>query len=153
VLACADDLNVLSETDEIDNCVASESSVLVALPDLVMAEISDPPSAIAPGKKFEVSDRVANHGTAPAGQTVTRYYFSFDGSRNSGDVLLIGNRKIPALISGDSNAGSRAATVPLSIPSGTYNLLACADDLGKAAESNEENNCRASASTVGVATP
>jgi subtilase family serine protease len=39
------------------------------------------------------------------------------------------------------------------VPSGTYYLLACANDTGTAAESNEKNNCMASTSTVQITGP
>jgi hypothetical protein len=41
-------------------------------------------------------------------------------------------------------------TIPTTTPLGTYYLLACADDVKKVPESNEKNNCKASASTVTI---
>jgi hypothetical protein len=41
-------------------------------------------------------------------------------------------------------------TIPSSAPDGIYFLLACADDTGTVGESNESDNCLASAGTVAV---
>jgi hypothetical protein len=41
-------------------------------------------------------------------------------------------------------------TIPTTAPAGTYFLLACADDLVRRLESNETNNCVASATTIQV---
>jgi subtilase family serine protease len=51
---------------------------------------------------------------------------------------------------GASSTGTVSVTVPGATALGTYFLLACADDTGTQAESNEGNNCRASATTVQV---
>ena len=44
-------------------------------------------------------------------------------------------------------------TIPSATPPGTYVLLACADDTKLVAESDEGNNCLASASAITVALP
>jgi hypothetical protein len=41
-------------------------------------------------------------------------------------------------------------TVPVSAAPGTYLILACADDPGKVGESNNTNNCRASATSIAI---
>jgi len=41
-------------------------------------------------------------------------------------------------------------TIPSSTPLGTYYVLSCADDLNAVTESDETNNCKASATTVQV---
>jgi subtilase family serine protease len=57
---------------------------------------------------------------------------------------------VPALAAGASSSGSVTATIPASTAVGVYFVLACADDTGAVPETNENNNCRASAGTVQV---
>lgn len=153
LLACADDLGVVSETDETNNCRVAAGRVTISAPDLVTTTLSAPPTAANAGSAFTVSDTVANQGNVAAGATTTRYYLSLDGTWSAADVLLAGSRSVPAL----DPAGTSNAIVTVTIPSGTaqgtYYLLACADDLGAVAELSESNNCRASSTTVQVTMP
>jgi subtilase family serine protease len=67
--------------------------------------------------------------------------------KDRSDVLLIGSRAVPALAPGTASSAATSVTVP-KIASGNYYLLACADDLNVVAESDERNNCVASATVV-----
>jgi hypothetical protein len=50
----------------------------------------------------------------------------------------------------ETNDGILTVTIPSSTPAGSYFLLACADDANLVEESNESNNCIASASKVSL---
>src|SRR4029077_1145345 len=52
-----------------------------------------------------------------------------------------------------SHTATATVTIPATTPPNSYFLLACADDQGRVAESNESNNCLAAAGTVTVARP
>ena len=153
VLACADDVLKVRESSETNNCTASPTPLLVAVPDLRTTAVSAPPAGVAPGGKFAVTDTVMNDGNATAAATTTRYYLSHDPSRDASDVLLTGTRAVTSLAGGASSSGSKTVTVPLAAPEGTYYLFACADDLLKVAEASEANNCLATAATVLVGLP
>jgi subtilase family serine protease len=153
VLACADDLTAVKETDETNNCAASSSMVLIGSPDLVAVAVADPPSTAAAGSSFAVSDTVQNQSSIAARTSTTRYYLSNDGARSADDVLMSGNRSVAALDPGGSSAGGATATVPASLAPGNYRLLACADDMDVNDETNESNNCVASAAAVTIAQP
>jgi hypothetical protein len=120
------------------------------LPDLIETAVSNPPATVTLGGSFSVTDTAQNNGAGPAAPSTTRYYLSLDTTKSGGDVLLTGSRAVPALAAGASSAGTVTATVPASTTPGTYFLLACADDTGTVPESNEANNCIASATTVQV---
>jgi subtilase family serine protease len=85
-----------------------------------------------------------------AGPSTARYYLSTDQVRNAGDRRLTGTRAVPALTAGGSSPGTTTITVPANMVLGTYYLLACADDTTTMTESDETNNCLASATTVTV---
>src|SRR4029453_4960574 len=155
VVACADDLNTVVETDEGNNCKAA-GPVTGAAPDRAgTAAVPSPPAPIrTPGTTFQISDTVQNSGTGPSGASTTRYYLSLDGVKNAGDILLTGTRAVPALAAGATSQGLVTVTIPSTTPLNTYTLLVCADDLAAVAESNEGNNCSvASSGTVTVTRP
>ncbi len=80
----------------------------------------------------------------------TRYKLSLDTVKSNRDILLEGARDVRGLFPGLSSTGTAVLSVPPSTRPGTYYLLACADDLAQVLETNEINNCRASASQVTV---
>ena len=150
VIACADDLHVEDEADESNNCRTASTTVDVRGPDLVETAVSNPPSSIVRGASFTVTDTAANQGNASTAATTSRYYFSLDTKKTAKDSLLTGTRAVPTLAPGQNSTDSVTVGVPATIAPGTYYLLACADDLKKAAESNELNNCKASATRAVV---
>ena len=105
LLACADDTQLVAETDEAGNCRASASTVQVGRPDLKISMVSNPSTAV-PGSVFQVSDKVKNPTAFSAGISRTQYYLSVDALRNTGDRLLMGFRAVPALPAGKASAGT-----------------------------------------------
>jgi len=122
-------------------------------PDLVETAVSNPPASAVLGSSFSVTDTVRNQGTTSAGASTTRYYLSLDTTRNSGDKLLTGSRAVPGLASNTQSTGTVNVKIPSGVTSGTYYLLACADDKKVVAESIESNNCAASGATMQVTGP
>lgn len=55
---------------------------------------------------------------------------------------------MPTLLAGQSSIGTVSVTIPPGTTAGIYFLLACADDTKLVSETNETNNCVASANTV-----
>lgn len=153
VLACADDMLTVAESDESNNCGASATTLLVTAPDMVTTAISNPPSSAAPGSTFSVTDTAQNASPVSVGYTTTRYYLSADLVKSSGDILLTSVRSLLPLAAGATSTGSRVITVPATTPDGTYRVLACADDTLGVVEADEANNCAASATTLLVTHP
>jgi subtilase family serine protease len=151
LLACADDTKAVTESDEGNNCLAAGGAVTVARPDLVQQSVANPGGPIRRGTAFTLSDTVLNNtAVATPKSTTTRYYLSRDGVRNTGDVKLGGARTVPILAAGGVSTGSVSVTIPSTVAAATYTVLACADDGKMVAESNETNNCRASATPIAV---
>ena len=112
--------------------------------------MQNPPASATAGNSFDAADTTKNFGPGTAGPSATQYYLSSNTTKEAGDVLLTGSRLVPALASGEQSWGTVAVTIPPTTPAGVYYLLACSDDLNLVAESNEGNNCGASATTVQV---
>lgn len=144
MLACADDLLVVSESSETNNCQSSSTRVTVrtAAPDLYADAAFPYASSVIAGGSFLAYSHVHSVGDANAPASQLRWYLSFDTVRDSGDRQLTGILAVPALPAGSGFfEGERSVTVPRNVASGTYNLLSCADDPALLAESDETNNC------------
>ena len=153
LLACADDLNTVAESNESNNCnLAVSGTVTVTGPDLIEKTVTTTPAAPvrAPGTTFSVTDRTLNAGVVASGLSTTRYYLSLDGTKNAGDILLTGTRSVPGLAAGASHSATVTVTIPAATPLNNYVLLACADDLSTVAETNEGNNCLAASGSATV---
>ncbi len=149
LLACADDTNLVAETNESNNCTASSTKVQVG-PDLTESSVSSTTTVLGAGASMVVSDTVSNRGGGDAGASVTQYYLGPFTNKSSSARLLSGNRTVAALAAGSSSAGTVSVTVPLDMPVGSYYLLACTDDTNLVAETNESNNCAAFATKIQV---
>jgi hypothetical protein len=123
---------------------------IASAPDLVETAVSNPPATIVRGQKFSVTDTTLNQGGSTAAASITRYYLSLDTIRGPGDVRMGGKRLIPALAPGASSSGSVNVKVRLTTKPKMYFVLACADDKKTVAESDEGNQCIASATKVQV---
>ena len=150
--ACADDLRQVVENNETNNCVAAATQVTVSRPDLTVTAVSNPPAIAVRGTSFTMTDTVTNQGLLEAAATMTRFYLSLDGTRNTGDVLMTGSRNVPVIAASGSSAAPSPVTVtiPTSMAAGNYWVLGCADDQARVVEISETNNCRASATKVNV---
>jgi hypothetical protein len=73
---------------------SSDSFETSDLPDLVVTSVSNPPANVKGDKEFTVKDTTMNQGLIKARKPVTRYYFSLDIARDSGDILLNENRTV-----------------------------------------------------------
>jgi len=151
LLACADDPGAVAEADETNNCAASPTAIVtVTRPDLAETAVSAPPATRARGTTFAVTDTVQNLGAVAAGASTTRYYLSLDAAKGVGDLLLTASRPVPALAAGASHSGTVTVTIPITLPFNSYFLLACADGASTVVETNEANNCKASATPITV---
>src|SRR5439155_156229 len=138
--------------NESNNCKASATQVTVCGPDLIETGVSNPPTTDRKSGGYAVTDNLQNIGSAAAAASTTRYYLSTTTSK-SGARLLTGSRAVPSLASSATSSGTVTVTVSAGTEGGTYFLLACADYTRVVPETNESNNCKASATQVTVSGP
>ncbi len=91
-----------------------------------------------------------NIGSGTADASTTRFYLSTDEVQDAGDFLLTDVDSVPALAAGDDDNIITGETIGSGVASGTYYVIACADDLAVAAEITQTNNCLASTDTVEI---
>ena len=133
--------------------VKQTTTAKLAIPDLVVTSLSEPPGAVEPGASFPVTDTVSNQGIAEAKTSKVQYYLSLNTSKGASDTLLTPSRSVSKLAVGATSSGTVTVEIPTTVALGAYHVLACADDKVAVAESNESNNCRASVGTVQVSRP
>jgi subtilase family serine protease len=108
-------------------------------PDLIVAVLTTPALAV-PGAAMTIGDTTKNQGgAAPA--SLTGFYLSPNVLLDAQDVFL-GTRSIPSLAAGAVSSGSVNVTVPANTVTGTYYVLARADNANTIAESQELNNVK-----------
>lgn len=111
-----------------------------ARPDLVVISVSGPTSGTR-GKKVVLTATVKNQGQAPAAASTLSFYFSTDGTINVTDTK-VADVSVGSLAAGGSQTVSFSATIPGTLPVGSYTLGAIADRGGVVAEIDENNNTR-----------
>jgi uncharacterized delta-60 repeat protein len=136
-----------NDTDENPKNVPLSGTGVTTSSDLVVSALTGPATAGA-GFAITLNETTGNIGVAPAGGTSTRYYLSSDTAIGAGDVLL-GGRSLAGLAPSGSSAGATNVTIPAGTVNGSYFIVARADDLNQALETNEGNNTRALAIRIG----
>lgn len=121
--------------------------------DLAVTALLALPTTLARGERLAITQITRNIGSAAAGASTTRFYLSRDGTQSADDMLLSAETAVPSLGAGGSVTGPVAeATIPSSA-SGSYRLLACADDRSVVSEITDTNNCYLGAQTITVEAP
>lgn len=114
-------------------------------PDLRVSAITLAGATVTPGTRLRVKVLIANHGAATAGTTTTRVYLSRDAVRSVDDTVLLSAVMAPVLAAGQSVTRTVTPIVTRTTAPGTYRVIACAYDAGGVGESDDTNNCTASA--------
>jgi subtilase family serine protease len=144
VVAKADADGALAETSETNN--TASRSVMVGS-DLVVSALTVPAKS-GPGATITATDTTTNSGGGSATVSVTRFYLSANSTLDATDTLLTGAHAVPDLAPGQAHSGSTLLTLPTSA-SGTFYIIAKADDDNVVAESRETNNTLARSIVIG----
>ena len=116
--------------------LCSAFGTLYAASDLVVTTVANLPETLTPGSKFSFTTTVANQGDAASPTTVTNYYLSIVTSKE-GTWLLTSKHSVKGL----APLANTTKKVKITVPSGTYYLVACADGVNKVKEEGGTKNC------------
>lgn len=119
-----------------------------ARPNLTTVSVTDPPRKAEPGDTFTIRSTVKNAGRGEAGASHVRVLMSKDKIASDRD-LTVASGRIKALRPRRSVTVDASVTVPEGAK-GSYHLLTCADSRRKVRETDERDNCRASAKKVAI---
>jgi subtilase family serine protease len=139
VIGVADSGAAIVESLENNNVRAG--TVMRIGSDLAVSSLTAPAVGGA-GASIVVTDSTANQGAADATPSSTAFYLSVNAVLDAGDVLL-GARAVPALAAGASSTASTTLVVPAGTATGSYYVIANADNGGVVLEASETNNARA----------
>jgi thermitase len=138
VIARADDLNAVTESQETNNIRAS-ASIKIG-PDLIVSALTVPSSGAGAGGTVTVSDTTKNQGAGtPTAASTTAFYLSTNTAFDASD-RLVGTRPVMALAAGQTQMVSTPLQIPTDVATGNYFILARADVNNDVVESVESNN-------------
>ena len=145
IIAKADAPLLIAESNEANNTRANAISIGA---DLSVSVVGAPATSGA-GQQITVSDTTANAaGRSDVPGSTTAYYFSSDAVLGAGDTLL-NSRSTGPIPSAGSSAGSASVTIPAGAATGTWYIIAKADDPNAVFETSEINNTRAKSIAIG----
>ena len=144
IIAKADGPLAIAEGNETNN---TRAKAIVIGAGLSISVVGAPAKSGA-GLSITVTDTTANAaGLSDVPDSTTAYYFSSDAVLG-GDTLL-GSRTTGAIPSGGNSQGSATVTISAGTATGTWYIIAKADDPNGVFETNETNNTRAKSITIG----
>ncbi len=148
------------------------------LADLVVRSVRAAPGSVVVGGEVSIVDVVANVGRKLAPKTTERYYVSSSaklilaitrstpqtaafagrrlastrglGARSVVYRVLLAQRSVPKLRAGQTAAATTRVVVSSTVRSGSYYVIACANAVHPARESNTKNDCRTARSRLTV---
>lgn len=140
----ADDLDVVLEPSTGNNALFAAGALDVVsspdpLPDLEMEELTLTATSVTPGSVLGLQDQVRNVGDLSAGAFHVGVYLSLDDEITTDDTLLV-ERIVFGLSIDFGSASSFQATLPSTLPAGSYRVGAIADHHGVIDEHDEDNN-------------
>jgi subtilase family serine protease len=137
VIASADANQQVAESLETNN---TKTGLPIRIgPDLAQASTTAPSTGGA-GGTIAVGDTAKNQGGGAAGASTTGIYISTTSVFSSSSATLLGTRAVPALAAGTVSTGSTTVTLPATLATGNYYVIAVADTNSAVAETNETNN-------------
>jgi subtilase family serine protease len=99
------------------------------------------PSTAGPGSTISVNETTKNQGGSSAAASTTRYYLSANYMLDAGDEPLQ-SRPVGPLAANATHFGVTNVTIPLDTGTGTFYLIAKADDVDVVDESSDTNNTK-----------
>lgn len=139
VLAVVDDANAVTETNEVNNTLATSTPYFAGV-DLVAESISGPPSS-GPGDPVTISYAVTNQGFDTAGVVPFKVYLSADTVFSGDDRLVHTDSR--TIAGGENVQAQLTFTLPAAVPADDYYLLLQLDDgpnAGAVVEVSDANN-------------
>lgn len=148
LVAAVDDLDEVEESNETNNFRLNDLGVVTVetgqpeLPDLIITSLTAPNAGIAGGRIDNTRVAVSNQGTGAAGAFRIAYYLS-PVSREFAPVFTGWTCAVDGGLASNAvfTCGGQIG-IPSTLPAGTYDLIAVADDLRSVTEANDANNSR-----------
>jgi hypothetical protein len=118
-------------------------------PNLMVRADMGLPASVQSDQPFDLSIVIDNVGRAASPPSKVRATFSLDATKSQDDGRL-GQTIVPRIGRRSSAVLSFGVAFPAGTPEGPYYVIVCADATKQVTESNEQDNCAVSATTVDV---
>ncbi len=154
VIAVADILGGVKESDETNNVFVSSSKIELFIPPINLVTLSVDGSASATvGNVYLIDFRVRNDGTLSTRQGFyTVFYLSLDNVLDFKVDTWIGDKWLDIILPGDEVASTASISIPFGLATGDYYLIGVADGYRWIPETNEADNIGYDPIPVGVNT-
>jgi alpha-tubulin suppressor-like RCC1 family protein len=140
--------------NDCDGFTDGNDSSCITTSDLAVTSVSKHPAIRKLGRSFNVTAKVINKGVGAADKEFTvGYYLSKNKDtliNKEVDILLTDEIIVSLLPAGAGSKGKIKVNIPMDMPKGKYYVKVCADNRNDIAETNEDNNCRASSYKIRV---
>jgi subtilase family serine protease len=117
-------------------------------PDFTVTALTVPTTGGGAGLPLTVTDTTRNQGTGASGTSTTSFYLSVNTQLEASDPL-VGTRVVPGLAPGTNDTAPTTLTIPTTVATGTYWVIAKADGPGVVTETIETNNTRLAFVNIG----
>lgn len=143
ILAVADHLDVVAETNEVDNVDFGRFTVggSASSPDLLVDNTDLDETQAPPGGRVSFDYTVFNAGPTAAQEVEMGYFLAAIGAPPS-DWVLLEDENVGDIGGNDSDDEGDEVTIPLNTAPGMYAIEICADYRNRIEEEDETNNCR-----------
>ena len=140
--------------NDCDGFADRNDSNCTPLSDLAITSVSKPPARRKLGRSFKITAKIKNKGVGAADKEFTiGYYLSKNRDKRINkdeDILLTGDIVMSSLVAGASSTKKIQVNIGTDTPPGKYYVKVCADTGDDLAETDEDNNCRASKRKIRV---
>ncbi|MFN8438796.1 MAG: CARDB domain-containing protein [Cytophagales bacterium] len=142
LIAVADYSSYVSESNENNNSKALRINVTAPLIDLKVSSFTLTSTSVTAGTYVYPSVIESNVGNSASSYNYVGYYLSTDSVYSVGDTYLTSSY-VSSLSAGYTTSLSPSISLPSTLTTGTYYLIAVADYSSYVSESNENNNSKA----------
>jgi len=152
LIVCADMGNVITETDDGNNCKNFAINIHSDKPDLIPKDLQINPVPAPSGSPFNVVFTNLNQGAINSNPFWTGIYLSKNNKTRDADDLLLGQLITDRGLSAFQSRVDQFSISTLISP-GNFTILVCSDDRNEVAESDETNNCSPATITISAPLP
>ena len=136
----ADNRGTVSELDETNNIISSNSRIDIEEPADLVPDSPSGPSTGQSGQQVSLSWRIDNAGDDTSGWFYWEMYLSTDSTITTSDTKLGSTQQASSISGGSYRSGTMSVNLPSNLAQGTYYFGIIVDSTSRISEGDETNN-------------